>query len=166
MMEWMLPTNDRDNFDYDVESPLGAFRRGHGQWLVEGQATSFDYIHTLLNYDVKKAKSAYGEDHITFSKDNQVLSYDGDPLEIRMWKECVHKLVEELERLTRLLLHVSDLPTVDFYSAEIRDNHNMKNIGKGLGTEQSDGKEGARKRMLNRLEENGELDTWIDDAGG
>jgi hypothetical protein len=83
-----------------------------------------------------------------------------------MWKECVRKLVEELERLTGLLLHVSELPAVDFYSPELRDNHNMKNIGKGLGTEQPGGKEGARKRMLNRLEENGELSMWIDDTGG
>jgi hypothetical protein len=142
LLEWILPTNNRDSFDYDVESPLDAFRRGHGQWLVEGQATPFDYIHTLLNYGMKKAKSAYGKDHITFSNDNQILSYDGDPSEICMWKACVHKLVEELEQLTGLLLHVSELPTVDFYSPELRDNHNMKNIGKDLGTEQSGGKEG------------------------
>jgi hypothetical protein len=49
---------------------------------------------------------------------------------------------------------------------EIRDDHNMKDIGKGLGTEQSGGKEEARKRMLTKLEENGKFSILIDDAGG
>ena len=109
--EWVLPTKDRGDFNFDAgESPLDVFRKVHGKWLVEGQSTPFDYIHTLLNYGMKAAQLTQGKDHIIISSDGQVLYYDGDPLVIAMWIICVHKLVEELERLTCLLLHISELP--------------------------------------------------------
>jgi hypothetical protein len=49
------------------------------------------------------------------------------------WVDCLHKELEELERLTRKLLHVSELPTVDFYS--IVDHHSMTDKGCYFGTE-------------------------------
>src|SRR5271169_2679871 len=103
LLEWTLPTKDRDNFDHDAgETPLDKLRKVHGKWLVEGQATPFDYVHTLLNYGMKTARYTQGKDHIIISPDKHVLSYDGDPLMLLMWIDCVHKIVEELERLTLL----------------------------------------------------------------
>ena len=83
-------------------------------------ATPFNYIHSLLNYGLVASKSSLGTDHISFSYDNQVLYYDRVPLYLMKWIECLHKEIEELERLTRQLLHLSELPTVDFYSVEFR----------------------------------------------
>jgi hypothetical protein len=164
LLEWTLPTKDRNDFCHDAgETPLDKFRKVHGKWLVEGQATGFDYVHTLLNYGMKAAQLTRGKDHIFISSDKQVLYYDGDPLRILMWISCVHKMVEEFERLTCLLLHMSKLPEVDLY---IKDNQNMRNIGKYFGTEQVGGKEGARERMLKRLEAKGEFDVWMDNTGG
>jgi hypothetical protein len=142
MLESKLPMNDRDMFDHEAgKSPLEVFRTMRDKWLVEGQSTPFDYVHTLLNYGKKAANSASGKDHISFSHGQQVLYYDEYPLELHMWKECVHKVVEELEKLTQQLLHVSELPPVDFYS--VHDSHNMKEIGHYFGTEMVEGKIGS-----------------------
>ena len=74
----------------------------------------------------------------------------------------MHNLVAELERLTCLLLQVSELPSVDFYFV---DNLKMKDVGEYFGTKQKEGKAGARARMLNKLEAKGELHIWVNDDG-
>jgi hypothetical protein len=44
-------------------------------------------------------------------------------LDVDKWKYCVHKIIEELERLTKLILMVDDIPDVDFYSIHDPPNH-------------------------------------------
>jgi hypothetical protein len=102
-----------------------------------------------MNYGLKSALWTPGKDHIYIPPNKQVLYYDGKALEIAMWISCVHKLVEELERLTCLLLFISELPSVDFYP--IVDDYRMKNMGEYFGTKQEGGKPAARRRMLQRI---------------
>ena len=129
-----MPTRKRGEFDYDSgKTPLQVFRIQHDLWLIEESAFSFDYIYTLLNYDIDAAKFGHENDYIIFSDDNPFLIYDEDLLEIERWIECVLKLVEEFEQLTRLLLHIFELSIIDFYRTI--DNHNMPDIGKYFGTE-------------------------------
>jgi hypothetical protein len=155
LLEWTLPVDERDNFPHDDnQTPLDKFREKHGRWLVVGEGTPFDEVHTLMNYGMDRAQSMPGKDHIYIPPDKDVLYYDGKPLRIAMWIACVHKMVEELERLTCLLLHLSELPSVDLY---LIDNPRMKDMGEYFGTKQEGGKVGARKRMLERLEAKGEL---------
>lgn len=163
LLEWTLPVGERNDFPHDNgETPLDKFRKIHGKWLVEGQTTPFHHVHTLMNYGMNIAKSMPGKDHIYIPPDKQILYYDGQPLRIAMWIVCVHKLIEELERLTCLLMHISELPLIDLYFI---DNPRMTDIGEYFGIKQEGGKRGARDRMLRKLEAKGELHIWINDDG-
>jgi hypothetical protein len=165
LLESTLPTKERSDFYryHDHESPLDKFRKIHGLWLTQGRDTPFHLIHALMNYGFKAAWWTPGKDHIYIPRDKQVLYYDGQRLEIANWILCVHKLVEELERLTCLLLFISELPDVDFYP--IVDDYRMKDMGEYFGTKQEGGKPAARRRMLQRVQARGEYHIWIDDNG-
>jgi len=77
-------------------------------------------------------------------------------LELTKWNECLYKEIAELEKLIQLLLHISELPTVDFYS--IQDHHSMVDKDCYFGTELPGGKIGAREWMIAQLERNNETE--------
>ena len=164
VFESILPMDQRYKFNTDSETtPSQIFQPIRDQWLVNTNATPFNYVHSLLNYGYVVSKGTIGTDHISFSYDNQVLYYDGVPLYLNKWVDCLHKEVDELERLTRKLLCVSELPTVDLYS--IIDHHSMTDKDCYFGTQLEGGFEAARERMIAQLERNKELDIWLDKAG-
>jgi hypothetical protein len=164
VFESTLPMNERDQFNNESEStPLQRFLPIRDRWLVGANATPFNYVHSLLNYGLVVSKSSLGTDHISFSHDNQVLYYDGTPLYLNKWTECLYKELTELERLTRQLLHISELPTVDFYS--VIDHHSMTDKDHYFGTELPGGSQRARERMIAQLEMNKEIDRWLDQGG-
>ena len=164
VFELTLPTDQRDRFNNDSETtPSQIFQPIRDKWLVNANPTPFNYVHSLLNYGYAVSKGTLGMDHISFSHDNQVLLYDGIPLYLDKWVNCLHKEVEELERLTRKLLRISELPTVDLYS--IIDHHSMTDKDCYFGTQLERGFESAREKMIAQLERNKELDIWLDRAG-
>jgi len=164
VFESSLPTDERHEFNNESEStPLQLFLPIRDRWLVGANATPFNYVHSLLNYGLVVSKSSLGTDHISFSHDNQVLYYDGVPLYLTKWIECLHKEIEELERLTRQLLHTFELPTVDFYS--ITDHHSMTDKDRYFGTELPGGPQAARERMIAQLETKAEMEMWLDRDG-
>src|SRR5215471_4283486 len=93
LLESILPVDERDKFPHDDnnQTPLDKFREKHGRWLVVGEGTPFDEVHTLMNYGMERAQSMPGKDHIYITPEKDVLYYDGKPLRIAMWIACVHK---------------------------------------------------------------------------
>jgi hypothetical protein len=154
ILEDTLPTCGRKMLEGDLL--LHMFRLVHRQWLVTGQHTTFHYIHTLRNYGMAASRRASGKFQVTLSHDKKRLLLEGKPLDVDNWKSCVHKIVEELERLTKLILMVDDLPHVDFYS--IHDTPNRSMSGYYLG---KDGERDARARMLKRIQGKKELEEWV-----
>lgn len=156
ILEDTLPTCDRRIFRGGGDSPLHMFKLVHDQWLVTGQHTAFHYVHTLRNYGMAASKFTPGKVQVSLSHDKKRLLLEGEPLDVDNWKYCVHKIVEELERLTKRILMVEDLPHVDFYSIHDRPNHPTS--GYYLG---KDGEKDARARMLKRIQGKKELEEWV-----
>jgi hypothetical protein len=92
---------------------------------VTGQYTPFHYVHTLHNYGMAASKLNSGKFQVTMSHDKKRVLLEGEPLDVDKWKYCVHKIIEELERLTKSILMVDDLPGVDFCSIQDPPNHSM-----------------------------------------
>ena len=159
ILEDTLPTSDRRTFRGCGDSPLQLFKLKHARWLVTGQHTPFHYVHTLRNYGMAASKFTPGKFQVTMSHDKKRVLLEGKPLEVDKWKYCVHKIIEELERLTKLILMVDDLPDVDFYSIHDPSNHPMS--GYYLG---KDGEKAARTRMLRRMQGRNELEEWVVEA--
>jgi len=159
MLERALPTDERDTFlpQYDG-NPLDVFRAVRDKWLVEGESTPFDYIHTLMNYGFAAAKNAPGNDHVRWSKDGQTLYFDGRPLKIARWKSFVHNCVDKMEGLLARLMFISSVPDVDLNS--VSDNPNNHNIGHYFALDKEDAITDARRRMLVRLQETNRLSQW------
>jgi hypothetical protein len=151
MLECALPTEERDTFlpEYDG-NPLDVFRRVRDKWLVEGQSTPFDYIHTLLNYGLAAARNAPGNDNIRWSQDGRTLYFDGRPLEIARWKSFVHDGVDEMEHLLAPLMFISALPDVDLNS--VHDNPNNHEVGHYFALDNDNAITDARRGMLARLQ--------------
>ena len=159
MLEQALPTEERDTFlpEYDG-NPLDVFRVIRDKWLVEGQSTPFDYIHTLLNYGLAAARNAPGNDNIRWSQDGRTLYFDGRPLEIARWKSFVHDCIDKMEHLLASLMFISALPDVDLNS--VRDNPNNHLIGHYFALEKEDAMTDARRRMLDRMQKTKGLSQW------
>ena len=156
MLEDTLPTCDRRIFRGGGDSPLHSFKLVHDQWLVTGNHTAFHYVHTLCNYGMAASRFTPGKLQVTLSHDKKRLLLEGEPLDVENWKYCVRKIVEELERLTKRILLVDDLPHVDFYS--IHDPPNHSTSGYYLGKE---GERNARARMLKKIQGRKELGEWV-----
>ena len=156
ILEDTLPTCDRRIFREGGDSSLHKFKLVHDQWLVTGQHTAFHYIHTLRNYGMAASRFTPGKIQVTLSHDKKRLLIEGKPLDVDNWKYCVRKIVEELERLTKQILMMDDLPHVDFYSIHDRPNHSTS--GYYLG---KDGEKNARARMLKRIQGKQELGEWV-----
>lgn len=152
ILEDTLLTSSRRMFKGGEDSPLQLFKPVHNKWLVTGQYTLFHYIYTLRNYGIAASKLTPGKFQVTISHDKKRVLLEGEPLDVDKWKYCVYKIIEELERLTKVILIVDDLPDVDFYS--IHDSLNHSTSGYYLG---KDREKAARARMLRRIQGKNEL---------
>ena len=150
VLEHTLPTDKRDGFlEQHQSNPLDVFRIARDKWLVEGESTPFDYVHTLMNYGLTAARNAPGKDHIQWSQDGKILYFDGRPLEIVRWKSFVYQCIEKLEDIVIRLMFITVLPDVDLYS--VQDNPNNHIIGHYFALGSDDATTEARRRMLNRI---------------
>jgi hypothetical protein len=159
MLERALPTDERDTFlpQYDG-NPLDVFRVIRDKWLVEGQSTPFDYIHTLMNYGFAAAKNTPGKDNVRWSQDERTLYFDGRPLEIARWKSFIHDCIDKMECFLARLLFISSLPDVDLNT--VQDNPNDDHIGHYFVLDKEDAMTDARRRMLDCLQRRNELSQW------
>ena len=83
-----------------------------------------------------------------------MLNYKGKHLVLSKREECLHKEIEELERLTRVLLHVKKLPRVDFYAHS--DSHTDDEKDYYFVDGLPKGREGSKRWMVDRLQGDGE----------
>ena len=165
VFESTLPTNTRNDFHNESDqTPLQIFRPVRDKWLVDCQPTPFCYVHSLLNYGLAAAKGSIGTDVIDFSADGTVLNYKGEHLVLKKWEDCLHKEIEELERLTRKLLGVDELPPVDFYAHSDSHCDDQKDYYFVDGL--PGGREASKRWMLDRLLENGTGEQWLTAEGG
>jgi len=159
MLEHALPTEERDDFvERHETSPLDMFRITRDKWLVEGESTPFDYIHTLMNYGFAAARNAPGNDNVRWSQDGRTLYFEGRPLEMARWKSFVHDCVDKLESFLARLMFISTVPDVDLNS--VRDNPNNHNVGHYFAMENEDAATDGRRRMLERLQKSNGFSQW------
>jgi hypothetical protein len=86
-------------------TPLESFRSQHCKWLVDGGGTPYSWVHKLMNYGMKIAKDAKGEDRVRFSADGKYCYFDGHGFKVEEWKSMVKDIVRRLEMiLSRQLL--------------------------------------------------------------
>ena len=95
-----LPEDTRDEFNSEsAASPLQVFRMFRDRWLVQGEEeSSFDYVHSLLNYGFEIAKNMSPEAHIRFSEDRGKLFYNGRELNLAEWKKFPGDCIRAAER--------------------------------------------------------------------
>jgi hypothetical protein len=160
IFESILPTEKRNEINNEsAQTPQQIFQPIRDHWLVDSKPTPFSYVHSLLNYGIAAARGCIGTDNITFSADKTVLNYQGKHLVLTKWEECLHKEIEELERLTRVLLNVNELPQVDFYAHS--DSHSNDEKGYYFVDGLTSGRMGSKKWMTNNLEKRGVAGEWL-----
>jgi hypothetical protein len=71
LLEDSLLMKSRDHYRHGHGiSPLESFWVEHSKWLVDRGGTPYSWVHKLMNYGMKIAKDAKGEDRVRFSADH------------------------------------------------------------------------------------------------
>ena len=98
LLEDSLPMRSRDHYRHGSgATPLESFRSQHSKWLVDGGGTPYSWVHKLMNYGMKIAKDAKGEDRVRFSADRKYCYFDGHGFKVEEWKLMVKDVVRRLE---------------------------------------------------------------------
>src|SRR5438046_2376211 len=83
ILESSIPNKERDNwFDQYNDEPLKVFHQSRDIWLMEREASPFNYIHKLLNYRIEAAKNATTQTRVRWSNDKKTLYLDGQALKM------------------------------------------------------------------------------------
>jgi hypothetical protein len=151
--EYLLPTEMREDFHVTLDhTPLSVFKQFHQRWLVEGEATPFNYIYQLMNYGMAIAKNTKGDDKIRFSADKKRCYYRRYELDISIWRAMPKDILRTAEMILsrQLLFQTSDTITpVNPYS--IVDYEGITDVGHFFGDTIPDYRHIARSTILDNL---------------
>ena len=152
LLEDALPLNQRDSFNDCKPTPLERFQSIHDPYLVEEREYPFNYIHKLLNYGMEASKNSVTRSRIRWSPDNEVLFWDGERLNMKEWKEFIHRLLQRTEEMcAKELLFTPDgtLPQINLYS--LKDNPGRKEAGYYFAMERPSMLDDGRRYVLYHL---------------
>jgi hypothetical protein len=153
LLEDSLPMRHRDHYRHGSGlTPLESFRSQHSKWLVDGGGMPYSWVHKLMNYGMKIAKDAKGEDRVRFSADRKYCYFDGHGFKVEEWKSMVKDIVCRLEKILsrQLLFRQEDtIEAMDPYS--FVDHEYVHENGHYFAYLLPDYRHAARKRVLESL---------------
>jgi len=115
--EIALPSDERDIYliRYVPESPtpLDDFKRYWNKWLVEGEPSAFNWIHTLMIYGMHIAADSKGEDKLRFSHDSTEMYWQGNSLNVAAWRRFPGDILKVAEKVLSRELLFQESDTVE-----------------------------------------------------
>jgi hypothetical protein len=169
MLESVLPRDQRDEWmSVRSRSPEEVFREVHDKWLVVGTGTTFNYIHTLLQYGKSIIRGGRGRERVRLSKDKLTVYLDDSAIIIQEFREFIRSLILDAQKIMIEVLLFGDgkwLEGLDLYS--MADNPNVSNIEYSFIVELDGGIKEGRRRMMERLRsEPGRWEKWMHSKKG
>src|SRR5579871_5674300 len=166
LFEHSLATEGRDWLSMnDSINPLELIRSTRDTWLVVGQPTPFNQIHTLLQYGMHVAKESGGKEQVLWMSDRQTMIFNGRPLEIRQLRTFIHSLVSTATTMV-IELMFGDRGMLDRLDLNaLRDDLNLANLGYSFVRETENQLSNGRSNMMDRLKKPELWDTFIMNEG-
>jgi hypothetical protein len=157
LLEDALPLGMRNGYRHGIDvPPLEQFQVQHSQWLVDGSATPYSWLHKLLNYGMTAAKEAKGEDRTRFSRDGKYCYFEGHGFKVEEWKTMVKDIIREMESVLSRELLFQNSDTIDPMNPyQFVDHEFVHDRGHYFAQLISDHRHRARETVLKNLKKSG-----------
>ena len=148
-----------------LTNPLDTFKIVREQYLVIDQHSPFSYLQQLMRYAKEIARSTKSKGRILWSKDKQRLFYNGQPLDMKQFKQFIRKLLDAANELAIDLLF-DDRDWMDSLDLnKVIDDHSNTSLRYSFVKEEENNLCDGVIRMVERLKQHNCVNEFISSYG-